>query len=206
MLVECPHCSEDLEIELGQGSLFECPLCSLEFEFEPNPAIDADYSEHFWKLAMKWGNSGCLDYIERNDGELPNHRLIEIRSESGFEWGHVGLILWIITIPLLAIFFITYLVQNSAKEHQRFFWSHPTRYFFDPSEKAIISTAKYKTGWYPTKVSYLDGDLKISKRIITGEGQGHYFVLALNSKHDMRFEYRKKAELCREKILTLLKQ
>ena len=206
MQVECPHCAEEVEIDPGQGSQFECPYCDSEFEFESNHQIEVDYSEHYWKLALQGVfRKECLDYIERINGELPENRLIEIHSESHSEvGGYVALLISVIGIPVLAVLYFTHLISNSKKEHQSFFWYHPVRFYMDPSEKVIISTTKYKTGWYPTMVSFLNGNLNISKRFHSGEGQGSYYVMALNSKQNMHFSTMKKAEICRENIQALL--
>jgi Zn finger protein HypA/HybF involved in hydrogenase expression len=47
MLVECPHCAEEVEIELENGLVFECPHCASDFEVESKRAVEVDYSDHF---------------------------------------------------------------------------------------------------------------------------------------------------------------
>ena len=32
--IQCPHCSDDVELEDGASGLFDCPHCNNEFEFE----------------------------------------------------------------------------------------------------------------------------------------------------------------------------
>ena len=40
VVVQCPHCTEDIELEDGSFGLFECPYCDGEFEYESEPIID----------------------------------------------------------------------------------------------------------------------------------------------------------------------
>ena len=34
VVIQCPHCGEDVELEDGASGLFDCPYCKNEFEFE----------------------------------------------------------------------------------------------------------------------------------------------------------------------------
>ena len=123
--MECPHCTEEVEIEPENGSVFECPLCASDFEVESNPADGVDYSPHFWGPALDTSYpEHCLDYIARVDGELPENRLIQVSSDSHSEIGGVVfMIIGIITIPVLIIILLVHAVQNSKKEYQDFFGS-----------------------------------------------------------------------------------
>ena len=35
VLIECPHCAEDIELDDASFGLFECPFCEEEFEWSP---------------------------------------------------------------------------------------------------------------------------------------------------------------------------
>jgi transcription elongation factor Elf1 len=52
MLVECPDCDEQLEIESGEGTLFECPSCGLDFEVDLTESNDFLHSENYWGLVL----------------------------------------------------------------------------------------------------------------------------------------------------------
>ena len=205
MLVECPHCAGEVEIEPESGSVFECPLCASDFEVESNPAVGVDYSPHFWGPALDTAYpEHCLDYIARVNGELPEDRLIQVSSDSHSEIAGVVLtIIGIITIPVLIVILLVHVVKNSKKEYQDFFWVKKWRHYFDPSQKAIITIRDYKNGSYPTQVAYLERYLMISKHTLS-EGQGTYYTLELNLKQNLRFEYEKDAKACRETIRSAL--
>jgi len=34
VLIQCPHCGKNVELEDGSSGLFDCPYCKNEFEFE----------------------------------------------------------------------------------------------------------------------------------------------------------------------------
>ncbi len=205
MLVECPHCAEEVEIEPGNGSVFECPHCASDFEVESNSTIEVDYSDHYWGPALDAANpEHCLDYIARVDGELPENRLIEVAVDSHSEiGGAVFMILSIIAIPVLLIIMLVHVVQNSKREHQRFLWITRWRIYLDPTEKAIITITDFKNGSYPTQVAYLERSLGISK-IFGGSDDPTYYTLSLNPKQRLSFDTRKQAEKCRENILAAL--
>ncbi len=47
VLIECPHCAEDIELDDASFGLFECPFCEEEFEWgemdeEINPELSRD--------------------------------------------------------------------------------------------------------------------------------------------------------------------
>lgn len=207
MLVGCPHCAEEVEINLENGSVFECPLCASDFEVESNPAAEVDYSEHFWGPALNTAYpEHCFDYIARVDGKLPENRLIQVSSDSHSEIGGVVfMLIGIITIPVLMVILLVHIVQNSKKEYQDFFWVKRWRHYIDPSEKAIITIRDYKNGSYPTQVAYLERYLMISKHTLS-EGQGTYYSLELNLQQSLRFDDKKQAETCRENIRSGLQK
>jgi len=33
VLIECPHCDEELEMDDDSFGIFECPLCEMEYEW-----------------------------------------------------------------------------------------------------------------------------------------------------------------------------
>lgn len=207
MLVECPHCDEEVEIEPENGSVFECPLCASDFEVESNSVVGVDYSLHFWGPALDTSYpEHCLDYIARVNGELPEDRLIQVSSDSHSEIVSVVFcVIGIITIPFLIVMLLVHVVQNSKTEYQDFFWVKRWRHYFDPSEKAIITIRDYKNGSYPIQVAYLERYLMISKHTLS-EGQGTYYTLELNLKQKLRFDDKKQAETCRENIRSALQK
>ena len=207
MLVVCPHCAEEVRIDLKDGSVFECPYCASDFEVESNPAAEVDYSDHFWGPALNTTYpEHCFDYIARVDGELPKNRLIQVSSDSHSEIGSVVfMLIGFISIPVLIIILLVHIVQNSKKEYQDYFLVNRWRHYFDPSEKAIITIRDYKNGSYPTQVAYLERYLMITKHTL-GEGQGTYYSLELNLKQRLRFDDKKQAEICRENIRSVLQK
>ncbi len=34
VVIQCPHCGDDVELEDGESGLFDCPYCKNEFDFE----------------------------------------------------------------------------------------------------------------------------------------------------------------------------
>lgn len=207
MLVECPHCDEEVEIEPNLGSVFECPHCASDFEVESNSSIEVDYCEHYWGHSLETAHpEHCLDYIARVDGKLPENRLIQVSSDSHSEIGGVVfMLIGIITIPVLVVILLAHVVQNSKKEYQDFFWVNRWRHYFDPSEKAIITIRDFKNGSYPTQVAYLERYLMISKHTLS-EGQGTYYSLELNLKQRLSFDSKKQAEACRDNIRSALQK
>ena len=205
MLVECPHCTEEVEIEPANGSVFECPHCTSDFEVESNSTIEVDYSDHYWGLALDIEHpQDCLEYIAHVDGELPKNRLIELSSDSHSEIGGViFLLLGVFTIPFLLIWVLVHYGKNSGSGYKQFFWVRRWRHYLDPDERAIITITDYKNGSYPTQVAYLEISLRISK-ISGGSEDPTYYDLQHNSKQRLRFDTRKQAEKCRENILAVL--
>lgn len=61
VVVQCPHCVEDIELENNSFGLFECPYCSGEFEYEPEyepvnePIIEDLIPESNYNLSFKFG-------------------------------------------------------------------------------------------------------------------------------------------------------
>ena len=61
VVVQCPHCVEDIELEDGSFGLFECPYCGGEFEYESEyepidePIIDDLVPEENHNLPFKFG-------------------------------------------------------------------------------------------------------------------------------------------------------
>ena len=39
VVIQCPHCGEDVELQDGASGLFDCPYCNNEFEFEDETNI-----------------------------------------------------------------------------------------------------------------------------------------------------------------------
>ena len=205
MLVECPHCDEEVEIEPGNGSVFECPHCAFDFEVESNSSIEVDYSDDFWGSALDSVHpEPCLEYIAHVDGELPKNRLIEVSVRTHSEiGGAILLLLGVITIPFLLIWVLVHYVQNSSREYKQFFFVQRWRDYIDPVEKAVITIADYKNGSYPTQVAYLEMHLKITKTS-GGSDDPTYYHLQLNSRQRLTFDTRKEAERCRANIEAAL--
>ena len=44
VVIQCPHCYKDVELENGVSGLFDCPYCDNEFEYEPKQANVQHYS------------------------------------------------------------------------------------------------------------------------------------------------------------------
>ena len=205
MLVECPHCAEEVEIESGNGSVFECPHCAFDFEVESNSSIEVDYSDDFWGSALDSVHpEPCLEYIANVDGELPKNRLIEVSSDSHSEIGGViFLLLGVLTIPFLLVWVLVHYGKNSGSEYKQFFWVRRWRHYLDPVERSIITITEHKNGSYPTQVAYLEMSLGISK-ISGGSDDPTYYDLQLNSKQRLRFDTRTQAERCRANIKAAL--
>ena len=43
VVIQCPHCYKDVELENGVSGLFDCPYCDNEFEYEPKQAKVQNY-------------------------------------------------------------------------------------------------------------------------------------------------------------------
>ena len=95
MLVQCPSCDEQLDVDLDQGLFFECPTCGSDFEVDSPHSSDVEYSEHHWRLVLESEAfyEEKLAYIQSNDGEIPDDRLITFDIYNGnFAWGYVCLL------------------------------------------------------------------------------------------------------------------
>ena len=204
MLVECPHCAEEVEIEPENGSVFECPHCASDFEFDSTPTSEVDYSDHFWGLSLDTSYpEHCLDYIAQVDGELPQNRLIEVSTNSNSSIGWVVcMLISVLAIPVVVIWIFAHIIKNSKSEYQHFFAVQRWRHYLDPSEKAIITITDYKNGSFPTQVAYLEGSLMISKTQPTGMEDVSIYKLKLNLKQSLRFGNKEQAEKCLENIRT----
>ena len=44
VVIQCPHCYKDVELEDEASGLFDCPYCNNEFEYEPKQANVQHYS------------------------------------------------------------------------------------------------------------------------------------------------------------------
>ena len=61
VVVQCPHCIEDIELEDNSFGLFECPYCNGEFEYESEfepinePIIEDLIPENNYNLSFKFG-------------------------------------------------------------------------------------------------------------------------------------------------------
>ena len=40
VVIQCPHCEEDIELEDGASGLFDCPYCNKDFEWDGDFQID----------------------------------------------------------------------------------------------------------------------------------------------------------------------
>lgn len=49
VVIECPHCDEELEMDDDSFGIFECPLCEMEYEWgeESDDTMDGNYSHSF---------------------------------------------------------------------------------------------------------------------------------------------------------------
>ena len=47
VMIQCPHCDEDIELDDDDFGLFECPYC--EDEFEWNPESTNEHEGLFWQ-------------------------------------------------------------------------------------------------------------------------------------------------------------
>lgn len=61
VVVQCPHCVEEIELEDNSFGLFECPYCNGEFEYESElepinePIIEDLMPESNYNLSFKFG-------------------------------------------------------------------------------------------------------------------------------------------------------
>ena len=200
MLVGCPNCKQDVEIDPRNGSVFECPYCYNDFEIDLNFAHDVDYSSHFWGLALEVeDNQDCLDYIAQINGELPENRLIEVSSNSSNSTmiTFVAFLLgsFFMATPFLVIWGFSHLFQNLFRKHKQYFWVRKWKHYLDPKEKVVITITDFKNGSYPTQVAHLEPNLKITTYNGGSEGE-YYHELWMNSKQRLRFEGIQPAEQC----------
>ena len=58
VIIQCPHCGEDVELEDGVSGLFDCPYCDNEISFGDNELIAPTLfrrSQLFMSMGMKIG-------------------------------------------------------------------------------------------------------------------------------------------------------
>lgn len=159
MLVECPDCDEQLEIESGEGTLFECPSCGLDFEVDLPESNDFLHSENYWGLVLD--SQVCyaekLTYIRSSDGELPLERFIPLDSGGGeFNWGYLvwGAVVFVGISLIMA--YLIHLVLNLNRRHKLFFWNQSKwERYFDAEEKVVLCLTQYRNGWFPYELSFV---------------------------------------------------
>ena len=158
MLVQCPNCDGQLDVDTDQGLFFECPSCGSDFEVDPPHSGDVEYSEHYWGLVLK--SEGCyeekLAYIQSNDGEIPDDRLITFSIPKGdFAWGILVLSIFFLGIPLL-LFAMIHIISNLLRSHKSFFWTDSgNRKYYDPVEEVFITMQEFRSGWHPTDLQFV---------------------------------------------------
>ena len=158
MLVQCPFCDEQLDVNTAQVLFFECPSCGSDFEVGPQHSSDVKYSEHHWRLVLK--SEGCyeekLAYIQSNDGEIPDDRLITFSDfKRDFNWGLVVLSIAFAGIPLL-LYAMFYIASNITRSHKLFFWTDSgIRKYYDPMEEVFITMQEFRSGWHPTDLQFV---------------------------------------------------
>lgn len=179
MLVQCPSCDDQLDVDTDQGLFFECPSCGSDFEVDPPHSSDVEYSEHHWRLVLK--SEVCyeekLAYIQSNDGEIPDDRLITFSiCNDGFAWGIVVWSIFFAGIPLL-LFAIHHLVSNLLRSHKLFFWTGGgIRTYYDPVEEVFITMQKFRSGWHPTNLQFVrKKTLHVSKEFLYHDERVSYF-------------------------------
>ena len=191
MLVQCPSCDEELDVDLDQGLFFECPTCGSDFEVDSPHSSDVEYSEHHWRLVLESEifYEEKLAYIQSNDGEIPDDRLITFEIYNGnFAWGYVVWSFFFLGIPLL-LFAMVHIVSNLKRSHKLFFWiDNRYRKFYDPVEEVIITVKKFHSGWHPTSLLFVRNDtLHIIKEVTSDEYPGYRYKISVNDKQAISF-------------------
>lgn len=193
MLVQCLYCDEQLDVDTDQGLFFECPSCGSDFEVDPPHSSDVEYSEHHWRLVLK--SEVCyeekLAYIQSNDGEISDERLITFRSDKGsFHW---GLVVWSICfagIPLL-LYAVIYIFLNLTRSHKPFFWRDcGRREYYDPVEEVFISLQEFRNGWHPIDLQFVRNKTLHVDKVFShsDERVEHYnYIIPVNDEQTISF-------------------
>ena len=193
MLVQCPGCDEQLDINTAQGLFFECPSCGSDFEVGSPHSGDVEYSEHHWRLVLK--SEGCyeekLAYIQSNDGEIPDDRLITFSIFDGyFAW---GIVVWSIAFAGLPFVLIAtiHIVSNLMRSHKLLFWTYGgKRKYYDPVEEVFITMQEFRSGWHPTDLQFVrKKNLDITKEFqYHDERKDHYrYKIPVNDEQTISF-------------------
>jgi len=199
MLVQCPNCDEQLDMDTAQGLSFECPSCGSDFEVGPPHSGDVEYSEHHWSLVLK--SEGCyeekLAYIQSNDGEIPDDRLITFSIYEGeLNWGLVAGSIFFAGIPLV-LFATIHIVSNFIRSHKLFFWRDGgIRKYYDPVEEVFITMQEFRSGWHPTNLQFIrKKNLPITEEFqYYDERQSHYkYNIPVNDEQTISFSDKNKA-------------
>ena len=110
VLIQCPHCNLEVELDNGASGLFDCPHCGKEFEF--------DAFEHILENAI----------IQRKQihGSLERHQIIDMHGISfnrkcllfsfmlicigGMGMGSGGMSIWVLLLSLV-VFLLTIFIE-----------------------------------------------------------------------------------------------
>ena len=64
VVIQCPHCYKDVELESGVSGLFDCPYCNNEFEYEPKQTKIQNYTSAEPKLSKSAKNwPGFVNFL-----------------------------------------------------------------------------------------------------------------------------------------------
>ena len=193
MLVQCPSCDEELDVDLDQGLFFECPTCGSDFEVDSPHSSDVEYSEHHWRLVLESEAfyEEKLAYIQSNDGEIPDDRLITFDIYNGdFAWGYLVWSFFFLGIPLL-LFAMVHIVSNLKRSHKLFFWiDNRFRKFYDPVEEVFITVKKFHSGWHPTDLQFVRKKTLHINKVATDFTEYHpiyHYNIPVNDKQTICF-------------------
>lgn len=108
VVIQCPYCEEDIELEDGVVGLFDCPLCGENFSYEGGEIDEPSLLhrlQNFMSAGIKTGLAvialGAVSFVALAVNEGPNC------TEFGCGmWIYIPCGIWAIGIPILVISFL----------------------------------------------------------------------------------------------------
>ena len=110
VVIQCPHCNLEVELDNGKSGLFDCPHCGKEFEF--------DAFEHILENA--------INQREQIQGSLDRHQVIDMHGISfnrkclllsfmlmcigGMGMGNGGGTIWVLLLSIV-VFLLTAFIE-----------------------------------------------------------------------------------------------
>ena len=106
VVIQCPHCGEDVELEDDASGLFDCPLCGNDFDYRGDFQT-SDLKAKFLLFLFSIFSPSVLFIVSF-------WLMISVFSPSGFE----GLLYLVISLGLCALYTISLAIYGGLKKNK----------------------------------------------------------------------------------------